>query len=56
MKYQGSHYIKDDVNGQFGGKERQITIDGKTYQIDLQDKTFNKLFEKVLTRGRLVKK
>lgn len=54
MKYPNASYVKDDVNGQFGAVERRVTIDGKTYEIDLQDRNFQKLFETVLKKGRLV--
>lgn len=54
MQYPNASYVKDDINGQFGAVERRVVIDGKTYEIDLQDRNFQKVFETVLTKGRLV--
>lgn len=54
MKYKNETYVRDDANGQFGGKARQVIVDGKSYEIDLSDASFEKIFGIVMERGRLV--
>lgn len=49
-------HIVDDITGAEGAVTRQVTIDGKVYEIDLAEATINKYFRPVNTRKTIAER